>query len=65
MRRWGKKMTKKAFDMIAAGLKDAIAIAQGTATSGAYRVHIPERVDVKMLRRRLGLARRPRSGRWS
>jgi putative transcriptional regulator len=48
-------MTKKAFDKIAAGLKDAIAVAQGTATSGSYRVHVPEHIDVKALRRRLGL----------
>lgn len=48
-------MTKKAFDKIAAGLKDAIAIAQGRADRKTYRLHVPERVDVKALRRRLKL----------
>ena len=48
-------MTKKAFDKIADGLKDAIAIAQGRADRKTYRLHVPERVDVKALRRRLKL----------
>jgi putative transcriptional regulator len=48
-----EKMSKRAFDKIADGLKDAIAIAEGRAKAGTYRVHVPERIDVKALRRRL------------
>lgn len=49
-------MTKRAFDKIAAGLRDAIAIAKGEADPSTYRVHVPSGVDVKSLRRRLGLS---------
>ena len=49
-------MTKRAFDKIAAGLRDAIAIAKGEADPSTYRVHVPSDVDVKSLRRRLGLS---------
>ncbi len=48
-------MTKKAFDKIAAGLNDAIAIARGDADPATYRVHVPEEIDVKAIRKRLGL----------
>lgn len=48
-------MSKAAFDKIAAGLTDAIAIAEGQADPGSYRVHIPEDVDVVAIRKRLGL----------
>lgn len=48
-------MTKRAFEKIAAGLNDAIEIAQGRADPSTYREHIPETVDVKALRKRLGL----------
>jgi hypothetical protein len=50
-------MSKKAFDMIAAGLDDAIAIAKGEADPAAYRVHAPADVDVLKIRRDLGLTR--------
>lgn len=48
-------MSKRAFDKIADGLKDAIAIAEGHAKAGTYRVHVPDRVDVKALRKRFKL----------
>lgn len=48
-------MTKSAFEKIAAGLTDAIAIAEGRADPNAFRVHIPESVDVGSIRRGLGL----------
>jgi putative transcriptional regulator len=50
-------MTKKAFDMIAAGLEDAIAIAKGEADPATYRVHAPADIDVLKIRRALGLTR--------
>ena len=45
-------MTRKAFDKIAAGLADAIAIARGEADPSTYVVHMPAEVDVKAIRRR-------------
>jgi putative transcriptional regulator len=50
-------MRKKAFDKIAAGLADAIAIAKGEADPSAYRVHVPADIDVLRIRRNMGLAR--------
>jgi putative transcriptional regulator len=47
-------MTKKAFDKIAAGLKDAIAIARGEAKPA--RLHVPAEIDVKAIRRKVGLS---------
>jgi putative transcriptional regulator len=49
-------VSKKAFDKIAAGLRDAIAIAKGEADPSSYRIHVPSEVNVKSLRRRLGLS---------
>jgi putative transcriptional regulator len=48
-------MTKKAFDKIAAGLNDALAYVEGRADPSTYRIHIPATVDVKAIRKRLGL----------
>lgn len=48
-------MTKRAFDKIAAGLNDAVAIAEGRAEPGSFRVHVPEDVDVRSIRRAMGL----------
>lgn len=42
-------MTKKAFDKIAEGLNEAIAIARGEAHP--HRLHIPSAVDVKAIRK--------------
>jgi putative transcriptional regulator len=48
-------MSKHAFDKIKAGLEEAIAIARGEADSSTYHVHVPAEVDVKAIRRRLGM----------
>jgi putative transcriptional regulator len=48
-------MSKRAFDKIRAGLEDAIAIARGEADPATYRVHVPAEVDVKAIRRKLGM----------
>jgi putative transcriptional regulator len=48
-------MSKDAFDGIMDGLNDALAYAEGRGDPATYRVHIPEKVDVKALRKRLGL----------
>lgn len=50
-------MTKKAFEMIAAGLEDAIAIVRAEAAPGSFRVHAPTDIDVLKIRRGLGLTR--------
>jgi putative transcriptional regulator len=48
-------MSRHAFDKIKAGLADAIAIARGEADPSTYRVHVPAEVDVKAIRRKLGM----------
>jgi putative transcriptional regulator len=50
-------MSKKAFDKIAEGLADAIAIARGEADPATYRVHAPTDVDVVKIRQSMGLTR--------
>lgn len=47
-------MSKKAFDKIAAGLTDAIAIARGEAKPA--RLYVPAEIDVRSLRKKLGLS---------
>lgn len=37
------------------GLEDAVAYAKGEADKSAYRVHVPEQVDVKAIRTGLGM----------
>ncbi len=49
-------MPGRVADRIRAGLEDAIAIARGEAEPGTYRVHVPERVDVKAIRTKLGMS---------
>jgi putative transcriptional regulator len=48
-------MSKSAFDKIAAGLTDAVAIARGEADPSSYVVHIPAEIDVKAIRGKLGM----------
>jgi putative transcriptional regulator len=48
-------MVKNNIDRILAGLNDAVEIAEGRASPATYRVHVPEAVDVKSIRRRWGL----------
>ena len=49
-------MSKRAFEKIKAGLDDARAYLDGSADKRRYRVHVPETVDVKKIRTRLGLS---------
>ncbi len=42
-------------DRIRAGLEDAIRIARDEAEPGTYRVHVPERIDVRAIRAGLGM----------
>jgi putative transcriptional regulator len=57
-------VSKKAFDKIASGLKDAIAIARGEADRANYRVHVPADVDVGRIRRKLRLSQSEFSARF-
>ncbi len=41
---------RKIADSIRRGLQDAVAYAKGEADKKAYRVHVPERIDVKTIR---------------
>jgi putative transcriptional regulator len=52
----GDVMSQRAFDKIRAGLEDAIAIGCGEADPASYRVHVPAEVDVKAIRRKLGMS---------
>ncbi len=49
-------MNKRAFDKIKAGLDSAKAYLDGTADKRRYRVHVPETIDVRKIRTRLGLS---------
>ena len=49
-------MSKRAFDKIKAGLDGAKAYLDGTADKRKYRVHVPEKIDVRKIRTRLGLS---------
>ena len=44
-------MSKKAFGKIAAGLKDSIAIARGSADPSTFKVHVPADGDGLKIRR--------------
>ncbi len=49
-------MSKRAFNKIMQGIGEAGAYLEGTADKRRYRVHVPERVNVKRIRQRLGLS---------
>ena len=45
-------MKKSAFDRIKAGLDEAKAYLEGSADKSGYRIHVPNRVNVKKIRAR-------------
>ncbi|HYD66953.1 helix-turn-helix domain-containing protein [Azospirillum sp.] len=49
-------MAKSAFDDIMAGIQDMADILNGIADPSTYRVHVPERIDVRGIRKNLGLS---------
>jgi hypothetical protein len=57
-------MASKNAQRILDGLNDALAIAEGRAEHGSYRVHIPPDADVEDLRKRLGLTHEEFSARY-
>jgi putative transcriptional regulator len=48
------KMSKLGKKLIAAA-NEGIAIARGEADPASYRLHVPDEIDVRAIRRRLGL----------
>lgn len=55
-------MSKKAFDKIAEGLKEALAVVRGEASPA--KLHIPPAIDVRAIRRKLGLSQEHFAGRF-
>jgi putative transcriptional regulator len=47
-------MSKRAFDKIAEGLNEALAVARGEA--GAAKMHVPPEMDVRAVRAKTGLS---------
>jgi putative transcriptional regulator len=46
------------------GLEQAVAYAKGRGRNAAYRVHVPDRVDVRAIRRKLGMTQRAFAARF-
>ena len=51
-----KSKKKRLFDDIADGLREAIAFANGAAEASTYRIHVPAKVDVRAIRKKVGLS---------
>lgn len=49
-------MSKRALNKIMQGVEEARAYLEGTADKSCYRVHVPRAVNVKKIRRSLGLS---------
>jgi putative transcriptional regulator len=54
----------KVADSIRRGLEEAVAYAKGKADAKAYRVHVPETIDVKAIRAKLALTQEEFAGRF-
>jgi putative transcriptional regulator len=48
--------TDKIFGEIVSGLSEAIGYAKGNASKKAFRVHIPEKIDVRAIRKNLRMS---------
>jgi len=48
-------MSKAVYEGLATSLKEAIAIARGEADPSTYRVHVPSDIDVRAIRKRIGM----------
>jgi len=51
-------MSKKAYEQIAEGLREAAAFMSGTADVSKYGVHIPAAIDTRAIRKKLKLTQR-------
>ena len=54
----------KVADSIRRGLKEAVAYAEGKVDESAYRIHVPEKIDVKVIRTRLDMTQEEFAGRF-
>ena len=54
----------KVADSIRRGLEEAIAYAEGKADGKAFRVHVPEAIDVKAIRTKLAMTQEEFAGRF-
>ena len=54
----------KVADSIRRGLEEAATFAKGGGDAKSYRVHVPETVDVKAIRARLGMTQEAFAGRF-
>lgn len=54
----------KVADSIRRGLEEAVAYAKGEADAKAYGVHVPETIDVKAIRAKLGMSQEEFAGRF-
>ena len=52
----------KAANSIRKGLEEAVAYAKGRGAKKGYRVHVPEHVDVKAIRTKLGMTQQAFAG---
>lgn len=56
-------MTKRG-SRILQGAREALAFASGKADADTFRVHVPDNVDVKKIRRKLGLSQQAFAARY-
>jgi putative transcriptional regulator len=54
----------KVADSIRRGLEQAVAYAQGEADERKYRVHVPQRIDVRAIRAKLRMTQEEFAGRF-
>jgi putative transcriptional regulator len=57
-------MTSKLAESIRRGLEEAVAYVEGTADPSRYGVYIPENIDVKAIRAKLGMTQEEFAGRF-
>lgn len=51
-------------DSIRRGLEQAVVFADGAADENAYRIHVPEQIDVKAIRAKLDMTQEEFAGRF-
>lgn len=54
----------KVANSIRRSLEEAVSYAKGEAAAKAYRVHVPENIDVKAIRTKLGMTQEEFAGRF-
>ncbi|EHK74819.1 helix-turn-helix domain-containing protein [Sinorhizobium meliloti CCNWSX0020] len=54
----------KVADSIRRGLNEALVYAEGNTDANAFRVHVPERIDVKAIRTKLDMTQEEFAGRF-